>query len=225
MFLGLDNTSMLPPFFPFCRNQDSVFAGTLRAVSEHAYVAHLPFVLGHTPEKQRTYAPNRDSIVRMSDVVLRTIWTWRPAVDSRTWPERLMDLGRYVSSVASLPPQEFSDFVVWLMCARLASVIETLEHTLLNARFASGAWTSDLEQRIEQLRRVPSAADYAVPVDVAGATAQERGCNAQRALRSFGELLSYWPAILDRTIMLRENGISLAQCVSSPHQIEQGYAV
>ena len=47
--LGLDNTQLLPPYFPVGRNEDGLFARALIACQPNAFLGHVPLGIQHEP--------------------------------------------------------------------------------------------------------------------------------------------------------------------------------
>ena len=53
--LGLDNTQLLPPYFPVGRNEDGLFARTLIACHPDAFLGHVPLGIQHEPPVARSF--------------------------------------------------------------------------------------------------------------------------------------------------------------------------
>jgi hypothetical protein len=214
MGMGLDNASPLPPFMPIGRNQDGVFSALLGRVSDHQYVAHLPFTLAHIPYEPRSYAANRDSGVRLSDIVSHCLSTWNPNPGSHALLERTMQVGRYLREIGSLPAGEFDGLINILMCTRVAHMIGAVDAILLAPGDLSPEWADDLERRRRVLRHAPDDPDFFVPTDVDAASGEERRRATQQLVASFGDVATWWPAIVERTLQLREEGITLGKDVT-----------
>jgi len=54
-FYGYDNTDVLPPFFPYFRDSDSLFSRMLGLTLKGSQVAYLPEFLYHNPPEYRSY--------------------------------------------------------------------------------------------------------------------------------------------------------------------------
>jgi len=62
---GFDNRTILPPFFPVLRGEDTIYGFTLGACLEGARIGHLPFTLEHSPTDRRHVAS--DAITRFAE--------------------------------------------------------------------------------------------------------------------------------------------------------------
>jgi hypothetical protein len=81
MFFGMDNRTLLPPYFPLGRNEDGTFGYLVGRCLEGSYSGYLPWSLVHDPPTWRSYFGNPAETVRISDLAIACISTW-------TWPNR-----------------------------------------------------------------------------------------------------------------------------------------
>jgi len=216
MFMGLDSTLPLPPFPPDCRNEDGVFAHVLARMSDGYYGVYLPFMLAHDPPEARSYAPNCDSQIRLSDLIIYCLSTWHPAPGEIDPYRRVVAMGRHLQSLGDLPAADFDELANVLMCARICSTADALEAVLSADGRVSRAWAEDVTARIENLRGTPSIPDFFVPVDLsrqpgANDSSEARRRRAQRAVSWYGELLEWWPAIVERSLELRSADITISR--------------
>ncbi len=214
MYIGLDNASPLPPFLPDCRNQDGIFANIVGLLSDHHYVAHLPFTMAHKPTESRSYALDRDQSVRMSDLMLGCLSTWKPELGLSTSIKRLAQIGRHLHQLGELPADEFDAMANLLMCSRFAMTINVLDELLAEEKFLAPEWASDLEKRRDLLRRVTDRTEFYIPTDVPSTSESSIQRGAQRIVADYGRLVEWWPAITERVIELRERGITIGRCVA-----------
>jgi hypothetical protein len=80
--------------------------------------------------------------------------------------------------------------------------------------YAPYYWAEDIEARIECMRRASEASDFALPLDVAG-EGDNRIAVTKAFLAQYGDLLQLWPLILQRTLELREDGITLGRRIAA----------
>jgi hypothetical protein len=221
MFMGLDNRLPLPAFMPDCRNQDGVFANVLRRASDHYYSAHLPFTLAHEPPEARSYAVGRDSFIRVGDLIIYCLSTWRPEPGDDDPLQRMLAMGRHLRRLGSLPARDFDEIANVLMCSRVSATVEMLESVLVEDCYTPRHWAEDLDGRIEALRRLTDKPDFFVPVDLPGASRDPPARRAQHAVAQYGQLLEWWPAIAERAAELRNHGVTIARCLSGPRAMER----
>jgi hypothetical protein len=211
MCMGLDNRGLLPPFMPDCRKEDGIFAGFLARTSDHHYVTHLPFTLVHEPVGSREYLAGRDTAIRFADIILALLSTWTPELGNHDPCGRIVSAGRHFSLLGRLPPDEFDELTNNLMCGRISSTIELLEGLLAEDSRNVPGWAADLTSRVHALRLITRDPTRLAPLDVpAYSNEPSRRC-AQRLTGRYGQLLQSWPAIVERTIELRNRGIYLGR--------------
>lgn len=221
MFMGIDNRLPVPAYMPDCRNSDGVFANVLARTSEHYYAAHLPFMLEHQPPEARTYAADRDSRARVSDLIICCLSTWRTEPGENDPIKRASALGRYFCQLGALPAGDFDELAHVLMCARICERIEMLERSLAEEGDKPRHWADDLTMRIEALRRATDDPEFFVPIDLPISSDEQPRRVAQGMVARYGQLLEWWPAILERTNELREAGVVIGRCLSGSDEMER----
>ena len=73
---GLDNSDLLPPFFPVLRNEDHLFTELLRLLHPNDLIAHLPWVFVHSPSEIRTNGASislDQPTLSMDDIIKTTL--------------------------------------------------------------------------------------------------------------------------------------------------------
>jgi len=205
MFFGLDNRLITPPFMPMFHNEDGVFACLLGACSSDDYVCNLPFSMVHQPPGVRVYPKDKVGR-RVSDVLMAGISAWRPLPGESACMERLTSIGRHLARMGAMPPGEFREFLTMLMCSQLSGIIESFENCLAEDGTRGEAWVQDMNQQTEKMRMMMESADRLVPVDIVPYAGRDAVGEVQSFLASYGTLLTWWPAILERTVELRNAG-------------------
>jgi hypothetical protein len=200
MFLGLDNTTLLPPFLPSLRSEDVLFGRLLRLCEPHAYTAHLPFALRHEPLEPRRLCLSQlaghvgvefsyllGDLLEETDLAAFT----RPAGRMRALGRRLLELG----TVARGELQE-----LWRLAVlrRTAAAIDDTERALASAGpRAPAAWSAAAQRRLAALRDAAVRDDVWVPFDLRGHGTEPGAAieTVQGLLHRFGSLLLAWPDI------------------------------
>ena len=197
--IGLDNRDLLPPFFPAWRNEDGVFGRVLHHCFPHGYAAHLPFVLPHVPDRQLTkqrpaQPPPDPTTLRISELVIACIGTCPNAPPALPEAARMRALGRHLIELGDLPEPDFHDALRMPLAHRSANAIRAAESLLNTWNPPIGdVWAIDLRQTI-QLHHQALLKPAPHPP------------NAQSLIRRYGELLYWWPAIVEKTRHLKEKG-------------------
>jgi hypothetical protein len=198
MFLGIDNRELTLPFLPLYRNEDGVFGFSVQQCLPDCYLAHLPWALAHDPPEIRTYTPECWSTVRVSDAVmtcmaLRSAESGTVSADCR---QRLVALA--LSAMAS---GSHRDFVAELrngLWQRAARILQ--QHAELIERHGERPefWARALSTEMARLRRAVDSPDYPIPVELKHYGPGNALHVLQRLIGDFGELLWWWPEIVER---------------------------
>ena len=221
MTLGaaFDNRTLLPPFFPVLRGEDTIYGFTLGVCLEGACIGHLPFTVRHSPAESRHVAS--DAITQFADhptwfdLVIACVQSYSPSPGASP-EERMRGLGRYVGEIASLAPADFYEFLllwVWrtkaLSMARLTADLGEFEAT-------STSWGQDVRRYLERLRGSLAERSYLMPPELANRVPADAYKEIQRLIVRFGHLLESWPAMVDAARSLAANGQDLAPPLQAP---------
>ena len=191
--LGVDNRRILPPFMPATRGEDTIFGLTLMRCIGDAFMGHLPMAMLHVPVETRQFA--REALwLDAGRVALKHV-LWCCIASAPFGPtdiddeSRIRSLGRRLVDLGSLPEPEFRE-------ARGAPGIDRRDAGVLGRRPA------------------------ALSRHVAGGAAARglwrpgrRSALARELVRSFGELLAAWPALVESARRLHAAGVTLVEPV------------
>ena len=213
--MGYDNQSLLPPFFPVRRGQDVLFSQIIWKCCAPDVFGHLPWTILHAPETPRQFWPGE--LLRSAagsdttKLLLDCIQSFSVGVGQHHTAERLRALGHHLMAIGDLVPEDFIEFVRlqgWHTQSVFLSIME--EHLRLRGE-RPAFWASDVKQYQATLRQALSRADYWLPLDLlAGRNVEEARALAQRLVRKFGQLLAWWPTIIDAARDLRMRGHRMA---------------
>ena len=215
IFAGFDNRDLLPPFLPVKRGEDTVFGVTFSMCFEHAYAAHLPWVLHHSPVENRRFWLGEifrsSSGIDFSTLILACIKSveFGPADDTEV--RRLKKLGKRLEQVASTSIQDFEEFAHAQILRELSTFTDGLEGRLKELNNAPKYWADDVERYIDTLRESLSDKQSFVPLDLLyGRTISEARELTRRLVCKFGQLIHWWPEIMEASRSLRSQGHRLA---------------
>ena len=204
MFMGVDNRTILPPFFPLCRGEDTIFGSCMTLCVPDAYIGHLPFCLSHIPTKRRAYSSDLWSKTRVCNAIIAILELVGCEMGVVHSEMRMKVLGDRLTAFGSLSLAEFSIELKHAL-RRVASRLLS-EHTELLRRFdgAPAFWVKRVAFEDQKLRRSLYEDDYHLPIDLPFYDDQ-RNCLTilQRLVLKFGELVWWWPEIYHRARFLR----------------------
>ncbi|MGD0724596.1 MAG: hypothetical protein ABSB63_03450 [Spirochaetia bacterium] len=211
---GIDNRSLLPPFLPVGRNEDGIFAMTLRICAEDALIGHVPFAVLHSPQEARFYAQSAASIAapRLAEIVQTIINAFNPSPGHAGVSERLSDLGELFVEVGSLKIEDFKEYVESVWVAAASRYIGYLEYLLDLYHGEPDYWAEDVLSFIEELTDFTLHQSAAAPRELRETQSPEQAMEiCRRVVRKYGELLQWWPVVHGTAGALRAEGIRLAR--------------
>ncbi len=208
---GLDNRTLLPPFFPNFRLEDGIFSQTLRACFPSILQAFLPRAVLHSPDPPRTYPEGAmpDVAPRFPELLLLLIGSFRPPLRPVDAESGLAALGGYLAEAGRLPEPAFTGLAAELWGRAWSHRLQQLEG-LPERHRGPAYWARDVEALVRAVRRHIQGQDPAVPADILeGRTPGEAMRLARELIGRFGELLMGWPRIVERTRQLKAEGRGL----------------
>lgn len=213
-FVGLDNRTLLPPFMPVNRGQDGTFGLTLWTCFTNSCFGHLPWAVLHAPLQSRTFS--RDDIwqkallMRINDLIRMIIRAYKTGPGQFNDAENLRNLGDHLIDLGNMPLDDFEEFIHLLRCQWASNRIVALDHRLNIYRGKPGYWARDVAKYIDVLKGVISARP--VPDDLMdGRSIEDARLMSQRLVSRFGQLLTWWPDMIDVAKYLKEKGQGLAK--------------
>jgi hypothetical protein len=198
MSLGLDNRSLLPPFFPLGRGEDTIFGHLLWQCDPSAYFAHVPQAICHVPNRQRAFSMKeswRDPMgTYVSEIVscCSRTFDWRP--NSQTHEQRMRAMGRRLSEYGRLPQADFTHFIREQLVQSRAQLIRYLRGRLEEERGEPKYWAEDVRTYIQLHVDAMQRPDFEVPIRLCEhRSVEEARILIQQWLDQFGRLLQAWP--------------------------------
>lgn len=195
MFFGIDNRVSLPPFFPVGHCDDGVFACVVDRCLEGSYFGSLPWALLHRPENAREYFGRFATTIRISDIAAACIASWPDAGILRTGSSRMSSMGRHLETIASLPEEDFQEYIRFRVWHRVSQQTALRESVIKEYGAKPEFWAADLRKESNLNFAALSENRYYDPVDLTSVDTPLR--EAQRILFLYGGLLSHWPIIQD----------------------------
>jgi hypothetical protein len=208
--VGLDNRVLLPPFFPGYRNQDGIFVATLKRCVHDGYLGHVPCVLPHARSSPGKSEPRWSSRIRISQILIELICEWPGATRSQSVSECLVSLGRYLVDQASYQSSDFRERVRLILLRRASRLLREQDSMIQLFSGKPEYWARDLEGQMEQLREAVVQPGFVQPQDVVGELLDKDPLStAQDLIKMFGQLLTWWPAIVESARDLARHGADL----------------
>ena len=212
--VGFDNRTLLPPFTPLGRGEDTVFGSLVLTVCPGAYFGHVPYALYHNAKSHRRYEPRFE--YRIAEVLANLINSCQCA---RGVPAeaRFRQVGRHLTELAQLPVEEFWREVSGVICSQVAGWMRQAQTETLHPSglLISVDWIRQLSSWYEHsVKQMQSDEAYLPSEFVAICTPGEAKSRMRSYVSCFGNLLYEWPAICAAATELKETGIRLSQRVA-----------
>lgn len=209
--LGIDNRDILPPFFPVLRNQDGLFAASLRACIEYGYLGYLPWAVRHQPLEARSHQPTdiwkNAARTRMCDIILACIRSCTFLERISQAEDNIRRLGKYLISLASASLSDFEDFIQIEILKTRVAYLTRLEDQLNTHKAGPRYWVDDVSRQINAIHKSIVKREHIIPTDIVGsAQIYEAQEFARRLMLKFGKLLCCWPDVISVAKQLRSQG-------------------
>ena len=217
-FMGSDNRCLLPPWMPVGRGADVTFGTTLQECFENIHFGHVPWTLLHAPVERRRFsegelfrsASGYDLPKLMLDCI--NSFVFEPGAESAVG--RLKALGSHVEELGSLPETDFEEFVRVQARHTNRAFAGLLEDHLRRHDESPVYWANDVRKYIDILDRAVTNDAYWLPLDLVNRYGVDDGRGiARRLVKKFGELLYWWPDIVNATSDLRAQGQRVAHLI------------
>jgi hypothetical protein len=193
--MGIDNRALVPPFMPAGRNEDGVWGATLAFMDPTALFAHVPVGVRHESDRPPTYEDVMPSArqSRIADLLLFVINRVARATFAVTPADRLRHLGALFTQAGSLSLAEFRLLAAEARLSMLTADIAQADAATKDP--ACPAWWREAVSEYERtFRKHVASPDFFLPAEFKGVGTTDDGFAAAQAfVRSFGEILTWWP--------------------------------
>ena len=199
---GLDNSELLPPYFPVFRGEDLLFASMVEAMHPRGAIIDQGFAVPHLPE-QRLRSTLRDPIVSAGSVGLFSAYLTNQIdyTDGNDPGHRMQIIAEDLRRLAAKSTNDLLiDYRREVGKSLAMSLYRLSEQRRRTADMNSATWTGYLDRGIEELQAAlprewnPTAIDEA-PRD---ATSDSMIEGFRGLLIDYAAALDAWPAIRDR---------------------------
>jgi hypothetical protein len=207
---GFDNRELLPPFPPFFRAEDDVFAFMLRRCSGRDVAGYLPWTVLHEPGEPRAFTPEDlwDGGIRAGFAdVLRACLDAVPL--QKSWDPRrcLRTMGQHLQEFGKATRAEFLWLLRSALWPRASRWLTTLQERLDEFPEGPARWAEDLRQALDRGARALPSEEFVVPRDISGPDVDARLAETQVLVERIGRLLSAWPDLVERAAELRRRDL------------------
>jgi hypothetical protein len=216
MFFGFDNRDILPPFFPVFRSEDALWGRLIDACVSGACFAHLPWLLSHEPSGRSGYSdPHSErKDVRPYDVIAFAADNLGFKHARAGTREKIAAFGTFVKQFGSMPPADFKADLRKIRATKLVNAVASCIRVLDEYPSSPLYWRDAIQKTLKFYEESLKVSDTAIPPDMLKGRSEDEAIEIYRNLIfRFGELLVWWPYIMNATKELKEQGFRLAKPV------------
>ncbi len=217
-FMAVDNRVVLPPRVPLGRAHDVIFTSMVWMCVPGSFIGHLPWTLLHAPAEMRRFWPGE--IFRSASgfdsgkLILACLHGWdgaRVAGDER---QRQRALGGHLREIGELRLADFEHYVLEQHVRATRGFAAAAEAALDAHESEPAFWADDVRRYLDLLAQALTRPDYLTPLDLLdGRSPEDARALSRELVRQFGELLCWWPDMVDLARAWRADGHPLAVSV------------
>jgi hypothetical protein len=196
---GLDNRLPGVPFMPLFRNQDGLFATTLRTCMPGICIGHVPMALQHAPPATHRFEDEAiwraTPVMHVADYLIRLTTGCPFGAGDRDSERRRAVLAAHLQALGSLPVPELAEV---LRMERLHCLSETIANLEMRLRHETlhADLTADIERALDRLQAATATDTTDCPAELVDDDDAEAGlARFARYLLDYGRLLECWPTL------------------------------
>ncbi len=216
---GLDNTSLLPPFFPVFRNEDHLFTELLRLLNPDDIIAHLPWVFVHGPSEPRSNGAEvsiDQPSLTMDEVLKVALSNFQFGHGISTSEERLKIASLHIQYFLKMPLEKRSSLLQQQLWANHSKRIMEYGSLLKKKPALPVFMRKEIERIIKNLQNQKLSKPYVLAPDF---LVEDKG--EEQALQitnyllfKYSSLLDAWPSIYKFAKVRKKSGKSLSQILT-----------
>ena len=212
--LGVDNTSLLPPFVPTGRNEDGLFGATLFAIDGRTVSCYIPYVVVHASNRKPRYSIRQfpsASETRSAELLIALIQSSSSHLRVDDPDRRLMDVGKALGELAALPPQDFVGVTTLATLRARERELQVMDSILDDTTYPA-YWHRDIRSYRQVLLKNIHKSSFFLPLEFrhrGGITAGYK--TFQQFVQLAGELYREWPTLWAkaRTALTRAGSLEI----------------
>lgn len=207
MNIGLDNRSMLPPFLPVMRGEDTIFSRMIKLFYQDSLIGTLPFTITHSPEGHRMFDEQAVFDVRLvlSELILNMLDAYQPPVGGFSAKGYSNALGKFFTDIGTLTLDDFEEYVKQLWLKWGSYTTENIEMLLMKHDFKPAYWAKLLETYAISIREHSCANYISAAKDLYAGDERAAALSSRDIIRRYGEVLEWWPVIYDAAHHIRKD--------------------
>tara|TARA_E500000305_G_C4027381_1_gene242630 strand:+ start:3046 stop:5058 length:2013 start_codon:yes stop_codon:yes gene_type:complete len=206
---GLDNTALLPPYFPAFRNEDHLFGAMLMALHPQAAAVEYPWCVPHLPMEGRHYSIREPIVV--TGVISLLIQHFAASVKAMDAPDPHLRLQQLAQKMRHSATRSDTDLLVDYRVAVAGDHAQKLALFAAHQRQAAHAgstasWDAYLQRAVEEAQH-----SLAEPQSLLRMHGVPEGSSEQAILNRFRHYVTGFADVLEHWVTIREASVAVAR--------------
>ena len=111
----------------------------------------------------------------------------------------LRTIGTMLTNIGEIKQSHYMEYTAGIMSDIIREHINTAQKALQDDENASDQWGENILEYIDSALESVKAPDFGVPSDLPGSISERLGAFQKRIIQ-FGEMLKYWPEMIDISV-------------------------
>ena len=213
---GVDNSHLLPPYFPAFRGEDVLFGAMLVSMHPQSVALEYPWSVPHLPMEARTFDLSDPGSGGGGIPLLARYLTERINYNDATDPEhQLRSLAQEALRIAARSDANLLlDYRTELARAHADKLYALQNQFTTSQKLGSADWQGYIQQHIEQVQRYITTPQS--PTDIAGLP---ENMSEEAALNEFRRLARGFAAAMDGWVEMRTAAAALTEALVNSRKI------
>jgi hypothetical protein len=209
----MDAREILPPFPPYGRNQDGIWAAVMLALNQNAFISHIPFAIYHEMSNKNIFTDKdyEDASVEFGIITVLIIEHCRKKLISLFNKTTYETLGYQLISLSRITDKQFISLCHDLWLDYAGNTICNLENKLIVNKRKPKHWAKDVDKYIVLLENQSLNPENALPRELRKHHSIDETIRLYKIFfKDYGNLLKSWPIIWEKALKLnieKENQI------------------
>lgn len=210
--IGIDASSIVPPFYPQIRSEDNLWAALLQFYNRNYMIGCLPFALCHDWSEKKPFT-EKDFRRIEADAGLNMALLFSVIAQSTTCPagaDPFACFGKALVELSGMPHNKWMDMCRSIWYGYVGSITDTLRELLVKYDRKPSYWAKDVDVFLDRIRSQSMDVASFVPRELhAAGSPEEAGRVHRKMLYDYGMLLVHWSSIWDEICIINKSGRGL----------------
>ena len=207
---GFDTADILPPFPPYSRNEDGIWAKIFLLLNRNSFIAHLPYAVFHETENKSSFTEKdfekcSPEIGAVTALIID--YVFNKYLENLRQPD-YNSLSKQILDFTKLSDDSFLSACHNIRMDYTAKLIERFENILDKYNRKPRDWANDVDKYIENLKKHSLDPLNALPGKMKEYFGIEETIRLLKlCLEDYSSLLNHWPEIWKAAVIINKERI------------------